>query len=129
MVINRILRTLLIRRKPAIMPGNEDSLRNYSLDLAQEWGDFWLKPIQGRLCKAYPHLTPQELDHYNEIAQAAMKYGHDLVYSMAESQGEKVSQSTWQANYSAHYPWVDKRNLSHLFSTGTYYAMKDGVGW
>jgi len=127
-VINRILRKFLVRRKPAILPGNEELLLNYCLDLAQEWGDFWLKPIQDRLGKAYPHLTPQELDHHNEIAQAAMKYGYDLVYSMAESEGKDVSQSIWQANYSARYPWVDKRNLSHLFSTGNYYAMKDGVG-
>lgn len=101
---------------------------NYALDLAQEWGEEWLKPTQERLQKAYPNLSQTELDRLNSIAQDAMKFGHDLVYSMAEKEGKNISEGTWHEAYTARYPWVDKKNLRHLFSTGKYYAWKDGVG-
>jgi hypothetical protein len=56
-----------------------------------------------------------------------MKFGHELVYSMAEEHGRNVNESTWRKSYIARYPWVDEKNLRHLFSTGMYYAWKDGV--
>jgi len=117
-----------MRRKPSLKNNDENSLLNYTLELAQEWGDDWLKPIQERLGKAYPSFTQEQLENYNTIAQAAMKLGHDLVYNMAEKQGrEKINQEQWEASYLSRFPWVDKKNLSHLFSTGMYYAMKDGI--
>jgi hypothetical protein len=123
-MIQRILRMLFVRRKPVLKPGNEDLLLNYALALAQEWGEYWMQPIQGRLGKAYPQLTAEELDRLNAIAQAAMKHGYDLVYSMAAEQDKAVIESQWRAAFSSRYPWVDKKNLSHLFSTGRYYAWK-----
>jgi hypothetical protein len=101
---------------------------NYALDLAQEWGEEWLKPIQGRLQKAYPHMSQAELDRLNSVAQDAMKYGHDLVYSMAEKDGKDINQSAWRETFASRYSWVDEKNLKHLFSTGKYYAWKDGLG-
>ena len=127
-MIDLILTFLTRRRKPSLKKDGETGLQNYALELAQEWGENWLQPIQGRLSKAYPHLTQQELDHYNSIAQAAMKAGHDLVYSMAENSGKDVNEPGWRQDYLKQYPWVDKKNLKHLFSTGMYYAWKDGVG-
>ena len=127
-MINKLLTFLFRRRKPNIVKEGEEVLLNYALDIAQEWGDDWLKPIQDRLGKSYPSFTIEELENYNTIAQSAMKLGHDLVYSMAEKQGRnKISQGKWEESYLTRYPWVDKKNLSHLFSTGMYYAMKDGV--
>jgi hypothetical protein len=122
-----ILRKLFVRRKPKMATGNETLMLNYALELAQEWGEFWLKPIQGRLSKAYPQLTAAELDHYNSIAQQAMKYGHDLTYSMAKSLTDDAGKATWRATYLAKFPWVDARNIGHLIGTGMYYAMKDGI--
>jgi len=101
---------------------------NYALNLAQEWGDNWLQPIQDRLNKAYPNLTQDELNNYNAIAQEAMKFGYNLVYSMVEQQGIHIDDVQWKIEYSSRFPWVDKQNLSHLFSTGKYYAWKDGIG-
>ena len=126
-VVNSILRKLFIRRKPEVVPGNETIVLNYALELAQEWGDFWLKPIQGRLAKAYPQLTAAELDHYNAVAQQAMKYGHDLTYSMAKSLTDEAGKALWKAAYLEKFPWADARNIRHLIGTGIYYAMKDGV--
>jgi hypothetical protein len=47
---------------------------------------------------------------------------------MAEKSGKDVSETEWKQTYLTQYPWVDKKNLAHLFSTGKYYAWKDGVG-
>lgn len=124
-MIRKILRVLLGLKKPTST--DEIALRNYSLALAQEWGEYWLKPIQERLSKAYPHLTHEQLESYNSISQAAMKHGHDLVYSMAEQKGKGLNFLQWRAAYASDYPWVDEKNLKHLFSTGSYYAWKDGV--
>jgi len=127
-MIDQILRILLVRRKPTLKSGNENLLNNYALELAQEWGKYWLKPIQERMGKAYPQLSIDELNRYNEIAQETMKYSHDLVYSTTNEQGKKISKLEWKKNILSRYPWVDSRNLSHLFSTGMYYAWKDGIG-
>jgi hypothetical protein len=116
------------RRAPSRKKG-EQALLNYALDLAQEWGAHWLKPVQERLRKAYPEMTQEELDRLNSIAQAAMKAGHELVYSMAEQRekGKDPQQSVWQEAYLKEFPWVDRDNLGHLFSTGMYYAWRDGL--
>ena len=47
---------------------------------------------------------------------------------LTEAQGKNINQETWKESYLSRYPWVDDKNLKHLFSTGSYYAMKDGVG-
>jgi hypothetical protein len=125
-MINKI-RSLFRLRKQHV-EYDEEALMNYALDLAQEWGGNWLKPIQDRLSKAYPKLTRSELDKFNAIAQDAMQFGHNLVYSMAEQKGKFVDETQWRTEYISRYPWVDEKNLKHLFSTGNYYAWKDGVG-
>jgi hypothetical protein len=127
-MINKVLTLLFRRRKPNIEKQGVEALMNYALDIAQEWGDDWLQPIQARLSKAYPTFTKDELDKYDAIAQEAMKFGHDLVYSMAEQQGKNIDEEQWKKEYLSRYPWVDKSNLKHLFSTGRYYAWKDGLG-
>jgi hypothetical protein len=83
-MLDRILRWLIPKRRAPSRKKGEQALLNYALDLAQEWGGDWLKPVQERLRKAYPEMTQDELDRLNSIAQAAMKAGHELVYSMAE---------------------------------------------
>ena len=127
-MINAVLRKLFVRRAPRIQGASEDALLNYSLDLAQEWGQYWLQPIQSRLRSAYPGLPDSELDRLNAAAQAAMTFAHDLVYSMADQYGRKFDQSKWAADVLAQFPWIDQKNINHLHSTGLYYAWRDGVG-
>ena len=126
-MLDQILTFLTRRRKPSLRAGGEDALRNYALELAQEWGEQWLQPIQQRLAKALPHLSPEELDNYNAVAQAAMMDGYNLVYTMAEQNRKQIKEPEWRSAYLDKYPWVDRRNLAHLFSTGMYYAYKDGL--
>jgi hypothetical protein len=124
-MMNRILRGLFVRRAP-VQSVSKEHLMNYALDLAQEWGPQWMKPIQERLKTAYPTMSEAELNHLDALARAAMNAGHGLVYSMAEKHGRaNVDRTQWQSEYRAQYPWVDDKNLSHLFSTGMYYAVKD----
>lgn len=107
----------------------DDEVRlNRALDLAQEWGKEWLQPTQERLKKIYPHVNQAELDHLHTAVQAAMKFGYELVHSMAEEAGANVCESVWREAFQVRYPWVDERNLKHLYSTGRYYAWKDGAG-
>jgi hypothetical protein len=123
-VLNRILPALFGRRAPPLNSGNDEALFNYALELAQEWGKEWLQPIQKRLQKVYPSLSQADLDRLNTVAQEAMKFGHDLVFTMLQEASEDVDESAWRKTYSARFPWVDEKNLKHLFSTGNYYARK-----
>ena len=118
------------QNRQAPMPDNtsEDFLLNDALDLAQAWGEDWHKPTQARMQKAHPNLSLPELDRLDEIARAAMRHGHSLVYSMAESNDGNVNESEWRKGVLERHPWIDQRNLDRLFSTGRYYAWKDGVG-
>jgi len=105
---------------------SESEILNVGLAFAMEWGSDWLKPIQERLSKVYPALRGEDLNRVNGICQAAMKYGHALVASMANEQGLDVDLATWKAAFLQRYPWIDEQNSSHLFSQGMYYAWKGG---
>ncbi|MHB9024773.1 MAG: hypothetical protein ACYC7E_11470 [Armatimonadota bacterium] len=105
-------------------PSPREAILNTGLDLAMEWGEYWLKPIQQRLQKLYPELTPEELDEYNAICRTAMNYGHDTVESMFRELGEATSQVEWEKVFLARYPWANAPNLRRLYNQGRYYALK-----
>ncbi|HEV2680757.1 MAG TPA: hypothetical protein VGV14_09685, partial [Rhodanobacter sp.] len=109
----------------AVLPSSRDALLNEGLDLAMEWGKNWLKPIQDRLAFGHPELTREELDEVNAISQNAMKFGHGYVYDLALKAGKDTKKSDLESAMQSRYPWVNARNLSHLFSQGMYYAWKD----
>lgn len=116
-------------RKRQALP-DPDRLRaeqlNAGLALAMEWGENWLKPIQARLRLRYPQLTQAELDDFNRLCQEAMKFGHDTVYELAMEAGKTIRVNDFEPRMHARFPWVDSRNVAHLFSQGMYYAWKDG---
>ena len=109
-------------------PYNESQILNDGLDYAMEFGSNWLQPIQSRLVKLYPKLSDIELDDYNSRCQTAMKAGHDQVYALAEQSGKDASFDAFVASYTKSFPWVNDKNLKHIFSQGMYYAWKD-IGW
>ena len=100
-------------------------LWNDGLNMAMEWGENLLQPVQSRLSAKYPSLTPAELDEINALCQAAMKFGHDTVYGLASRSGSKTKLESFAALMRRRYPWVDAKNISRLFSQGMYYAWKD----
>ena len=93
--------------------------------MAMEFGKNWLQPIQERLSKKYHHLNAEELEQYNAMCQAAMSFGHEIVYALAEEHGKEAKYDQYEPIYTQHYSWVNKKNLSRLFSQGMYYAWKD----
>jgi hypothetical protein len=101
---------------------DRNKILNVGLSLAMEFGKHWLEPIQSRLAKSFPDLSPSELDEYNSICKSVMEFSNNLVYSMVEREGE--NQKDWKAAILRSYPWINKENLSHLFSQGVYYARK-----
>jgi hypothetical protein len=103
------------------------TLLNVGLSFALEFGENWLEPIQARMSAKFPMLAVEELDALNTNCQAAMNFGHDLLYSMAESEGSDLNQAKWQSTVSTNYPWINTSNMNHLFSQGMYYAWKDGI--
>ena len=101
---------------------------NIGLDLAMEFGPNWLEPIQGRLGKRFPQLSPIELDEYDRVCREAMNFGHNQVVPCErESKGDRhAAFELFKQNVLGCYPWVSKDNLDHMYSQGWYYAMKDG---
>ncbi len=104
---------------------SKEELFNSGLSLAMEWGENWLESIQDRLSKAYPNLSVEELNQYNASCRAAMKFGHETVYNMAEKYGKETKQEEFEVIFLQRYPLANKKNASHLFSQGMYYAWKD----
>lgn len=106
-------------------PYDEGQILNDGLEYALEFGSNWLQPIQSRLAKRYPELTESELDNFNSQSQASMTAGHKQVYTSVEQSGIEASFELFAASYCQKYPWVNEKNLKHVFSQGMYYACKD----
>lgn len=98
------------------------------LELAMEWGPNWLAAIQPRLAERYPHLGAAELDAYDAVCRAAMRWGHAQVPEQWQAaKGDQAEASRrFEAAARARYPWISEKTLSHLFSQGCYYAWKNG---
>jgi len=112
------------RKESSRAEARDIEIRNVGLDLAMEWGENWLRPIQDRLSAKYPDLDQGDLDRYDRLCRAAMKEGHDLVWDMAQVGIDRVNDDEWKRQLKASYPWIDDANLSRLFSQGMYYAWK-----
>ena len=118
--------SLFKRQKATVSPDkSRELLLNEGLDIAMEWGKNWLKPIQDRLAVRHPELSQSELNEVNAICQAAMKFGHDFVYNLALKAGKDTKKSDLELAMQSRYPWVNAKNIAHLFSQGMYYAWKD----
>lgn len=106
----------------------DPAILNKGLDLAMEFGQNWLRPIQSRLAGLFPRLSKEEFDEYDRICREAMKYGHaKLRVCWREAKADKPQAfQFFRRDIHALYPWVSESNLSQLFSQGCYYAYKDG---
>lgn len=114
--------TRLFKGKKA---NDRDELLNEGLSLAMEWGKNWLQPIQERLQRRHLELSKEELDELNDKAQAAMKFGHNLVYESVERDGKAIADQDFAREVQVRYPWVHEKNIRHMYSQGRYYAWKD----
>lgn len=112
-----------IRNGSALPP--RDVLLNQGLKLAMQWGKDWLMPVHCRLAQRFPALSQEQLDELNTTCQAAMSFGHRVVYDLAEKFGKETMREDFARSMSTVYPWVNEANMSQLFNQGMYYAWKD----
>ena len=102
----------------------EEDILNAGLNLAMEFGQNWLQPIQERLAKKYPKLNSTKLDEYNDVCQSAMKLGHDSMFKLSENNDVETRVEELAEIVREQYPWVTDKNISKLYSQGMYYSMK-----
>jgi hypothetical protein len=107
---------------------NHPEILNAGLDLSMAWGPDWLQPIQSRLAALYPALGEAELDAYEAACREAMSWGHAQVPDAWHAAGHDQAEANRLFEQAARerYPWISDKNVSHLFSQGTYYAWKNG---
>ena len=98
---------------------------NEGLDLALEWGEHFLQPIQERLAARHPYLDQASLDEINDACQAAMRIGKELVHGLAAKSGGGTNQEEFSRRMRAQIPWISRENLSRLYNQGMYFAWKD----
>lgn len=96
-------------------PYDECQILNDGLDYAMEFGSNWLQPIHARLVRLYPELSESELDNYNSTCKTAMTSGHDQVYALVEEFGKNTSFDMFSTNFTKSFPWVNKKNVKHIF--------------
>ena len=97
----------------------DSAILNKSLEMAMEWGEYFMKPTQPRLAKLYPKLTKSQLDEIDKTAREAMRTGHNFVYDNTTCTMDDVLRAV-----QAKYPWVSDLNAARLHTQGMYYAMK-----
>ena len=113
---------------------SETEILNSGLDFAMEFGENFLKPIQGRLSKKYRFLNETELDNYNLICKSAKDEGQKYIYDFLEklsTENNNISENNLKNNLSnfirEKYSWISENNLNRLFSQACYFAYKDGL--
>ena len=117
------LRTLTGRTAPAASP---DAVLNDGLELAMDWGERWLAPIQDRLRERHPRLAPAELDRFDATCREAMRFGHETVHALVRRSGRNVDPAEFAGVFAARYPWATAANTTRLFNQGLYYVWKTG---
>jgi hypothetical protein len=108
----------------SIDPIYNEEILNAGLNLAMEWGEDWLKPIQQRLARKYPGLTEEELNSYNEICRKAMKLSHSGIEDLSNKYGIDVPYEFFVKHIQGKLPWITEKNLSRAYSQGMYYIRK-----
>jgi hypothetical protein len=106
-------------RSSTTPPDLEGSILNVALDLALEWGEYFLKPTQPRMAKLYPGLSGAQLDAYDVAARAVMSRAFGMLYDSPETDREGLARFVH-----AQHPWVNANNMARLHTQGVYYAHK-----
>jgi hypothetical protein len=111
----------LVRRRPS-----NDELLNEGLELAMDWGESWLAPINARLHKLHPFLGADRLEECNAACQGAMRLAYETVHVLLCEASAGPSMEALGEVMRVPYPWVNDHNLARLLRQGTYYAAKVG---
>lgn len=95
---------------------------NVALDMTLEWGENFHKPIQERLCAAYPALSQAEADRLDSQCREAMHYAFGQI---ERAYVNEITGQAASANILARYSLVNKENMARMWAQGQYYAWKD----
>jgi len=99
-----------------------DEMLNHALRLSLEFGPNWLKPVDGRLREKYPELTPGKAREADAICKKIRDFANGGIAMVFHG---RQQESVVRAAIMEKWPWIDAENLSHMWSQGMYYAMKD----
>ena len=103
-----------------------DDVRNDGLELAMDWGEQWLAPIQDRLHARHPALTRAELDRVDDECRSAMRLGHDTVHGFVRDGRPALLAESLAPLLRAQFPWISDENVLRLFRQSLYYTTKAG---
>lgn len=112
----------------------DEIIFNKGVQLASEFGENWLNPIQDQLMLEFAFLSRDHVDFYNKICIKARDEAYKFVFNqMSDLAGRKETISKTQsfALFEIHmqlkYPMLNEENLKKLYSQGCYYCWKDGM--
>jgi hypothetical protein len=112
------------RRKLNLNKATDIELYNYALDLAQEWGENWMTPVNKRLKELYPILSDEKVDHISSLVDNAMKESYEICSNVLDGNSTQDSYQTFLNLVKSKYNWIDDNNASRLYRIGTYYHFK-----
>lgn len=98
-----------------------DELLNCALELVTEWGENYGKPIHERILRAYPGLSPAEIDDLTKRAREAEHY----IYKLAEQELDgALTEMDIIPEARKKFAWLDGSNAGRLKNIGMFYARK-----
>jgi len=104
-----------------------DHVFNDGLELHMEFGENWLTDIDDRLSKKHPHLSKSELRNMDRLCRRIAKLANDFVRKnivVKDGKPTFIDSSDFKTYLLNEYEWINKANLSRLYSQSCYYAMK-----
>jgi hypothetical protein len=106
--------SLLFGKQPT-----EAEILNTGLQLAMEFGENWLKPIQQRLFRRYNFLSKEELDKYNLICKTALDDGIRFI------QNTLTNLDSRQQYMRKKYAWINNQGIERVFNQSCYYSWNE----
>ena len=94
-------------------------IQNEALQLSLEWGENFMAPIQTRLRKSFPELTPDQADELEKSSRKIQSFAFALY---EELYVERMTRAEVEAKIKAAYAFLDEDNMARLYSQGMYYA-------
>lgn len=119
--------SLLFGKQPT-----EAEILNTGLQLAMEFGENWLKPIQQRLFRRYNFLSKEELDKYNLICKTALDDGIRFIQNTLTSLdsrqqyiGERELKLELAVFMRKKYAWINNQGIDRVFNQSCYYSWNE----
>lgn len=116
--------SLLFGKQPT-----EAEILNTGLQLAMEFGENWLKPIQQRLFRRYNFLSKEELDKYNLICKLALEDGIRFIQntltnldSRQQYIGERELKLELAVFMRKKYTWINNQGIERVFNQSCYHS-------